>query len=308
MKVETIEQAFTEIENAHAKMPVEAIEFLYSCDKNEKITEKLKFSLSNAYSKKVYYNEEDDYYHPTPLWYAIVAENHLSEELIEPIIKLFTSTEADWDYLNEQGNFLTGKLCSEIGEKAVSPILEVILKDSKQKKKHPTLFLFDCLHYIDKEKHLPIIFEILENGEYIWIDSLAVHLGDAQVSETLDRLKEIRDAFSDTSILGSFSRGDLEEGITELETGKSLYPSMAGPYFKKRKDWKEHYNDYNQPSPPLSSSNVSSVSQLENINSVSQIGNLSSINKVMEKKVKVGRNDPCPCGSGKKYKKCCLKK
>ncbi len=23
---------------------------------------------------------------------------------------------------------------------------------------------------------------------------------------------------------------------------------------------------------------------------------------------KVGRNDPCPCGSGKKYKKCCLPK
>lgn len=22
---------------------------------------------------------------------------------------------------------------------------------------------------------------------------------------------------------------------------------------------------------------------------------------------KVGRNDPCPCGSGKKFKKCCLK-
>jgi uncharacterized protein YecA (UPF0149 family) len=24
-------------------------------------------------------------------------------------------------------------------------------------------------------------------------------------------------------------------------------------------------------------------------------------------KPKVGRNDPCPCGSGKKYKKCCGK-
>ena len=23
---------------------------------------------------------------------------------------------------------------------------------------------------------------------------------------------------------------------------------------------------------------------------------------------KIGRNDPCPCGSGKKYKKCCAKK
>jgi preprotein translocase subunit SecA len=26
------------------------------------------------------------------------------------------------------------------------------------------------------------------------------------------------------------------------------------------------------------------------------------------KKSKVGRNDPCPCGSGKKYKKCCYPK
>ena len=26
------------------------------------------------------------------------------------------------------------------------------------------------------------------------------------------------------------------------------------------------------------------------------------------KKIKVGPNDPCPCGSGKKYKKCCRDK
>jgi preprotein translocase subunit SecA len=25
----------------------------------------------------------------------------------------------------------------------------------------------------------------------------------------------------------------------------------------------------------------------------------------VKKQEKVGRNDPCPCGSGKKYKKCC---
>jgi hypothetical protein len=29
---------------------------------------------------------------------------------------------------------------------------------------------------------------------------------------------------------------------------------------------------------------------------------------VVRERKKVGRNDPCPCGSGKKYKKCCLKK
>lgn len=30
--------------------------------------------------------------------------------------------------------------------------------------------------------------------------------------------------------------------------------------------------------------------------------------QLAEKKEKVGRNDPCPCRSGKKYKKCCLRK
>ena len=27
--------------------------------------------------------------------------------------------------------------------------------------------------------------------------------------------------------------------------------------------------------------------------------------KIIVNEVKIGRNDPCPCGSGKKYKKCC---
>ena len=31
-------------------------------------------------------------------------------------------------------------------------------------------------------------------------------------------------------------------------------------------------------------------------------------NESVIKKEKIGRNDPCPCGSGKKYKKCCLGK
>jgi len=29
--------------------------------------------------------------------------------------------------------------------------------------------------------------------------------------------------------------------------------------------------------------------------------------QMARKPPKVGRNDPCPCGSGKKFKKCCLK-
>ncbi len=38
-----------------------------------------------------------------------------------------------------------------------------------------------------------------------------------------------------------------------------------------------------------------------------RVGNADNMT-VVYKKPKVGRNAPCPCGSGKKYKKCCLEK
>ncbi len=37
-------------------------------------------------------------------------------------------------------------------------------------------------------------------------------------------------------------------------------------------------------------------------------GSVSKPRPVQRKAVKVGRNDPCPCGSGKKYKNCCMAK
>lgn len=37
-------------------------------------------------------------------------------------------------------------------------------------------------------------------------------------------------------------------------------------------------------------------------------GNRSTVNRTVRRaQAKVGRNDPCPCGSGKKYKNCCGK-
>ncbi len=34
-------------------------------------------------------------------------------------------------------------------------------------------------------------------------------------------------------------------------------------------------------------------------------GDAAPVHQVKRTSDKVGRNDPCPCGSGKKYKKCC---
>jgi len=34
-------------------------------------------------------------------------------------------------------------------------------------------------------------------------------------------------------------------------------------------------------------------------------GEYQPVQQVVRGAAKIGRNDPCPCGSGKKYKKCC---
>ncbi|MBQ7457368.1 MAG: preprotein translocase subunit SecA [Desulfovibrio sp.] len=46
----------------------------------------------------------------------------------------------------------------------------------------------------------------------------------------------------------------------------------------------------------------------QNITYSSSQGQTEASNQPVRAKPKVGRNDPCPCGSGKKYKKCCGRK
>lgn len=45
----------------------------------------------------------------------------------------------------------------------------------------------------------------------------------------------------------------------------------------------------------------------EVIYNVYQMENIEQIQESKQVNLKkIGRNEPCPCGSGKKYKKCCL--
>ena len=46
---------------------------------------------------------------------------------------------------------------------------------------------------------------------------------------------------------------------------------------------------------------------ITNMNAAAKAGAEKAKPKVKSAKEQVGRNDPCPCGSGKKYKNCCGK-
>ena len=46
---------------------------------------------------------------------------------------------------------------------------------------------------------------------------------------------------------------------------------------------------------------------LEEIERLKSMGIVPKVKTIVRDYKKIGRNDPCPCGSGKKYKNCCLK-
>jgi hypothetical protein len=64
-------------------------------------------------------------------------------------------------------------------------------------------------------------------------------------------------------------------------------------------DKKDKLFDDDNPIPLVPFASINNIS--ENNDSLAN----KSANKPMKDSKKIGRNQPCPCGSGKKYKKCC---
>jgi len=59
--------------------------------------------------------------------------------------------------------------------------------------------------------------------------------------------------------------------------------------------------------PPQQFAPQSDIGQ-EQADAIDRSGKAHKVETIRNRGTKVGRNDPCPCGSGKKYKACCLRK
>ena len=77
----------------------------------------------------------------------------------------------------------------------------------------------------------------------------------------------------------------------------------------------EGFDMFNEMTQSIASETVKFIYGVQNPDKVQRkrvaeptITNTDTISKtIVNKEKKIGRNDPCPCGSGKKYKKCCGK-
>jgi hypothetical protein len=283
----TKQQAFEQLEKKSSGIPFDAVEYLYNHEQDTEIEQKIIFYLENAHNEEVMYDPKTGY-SEAPLRYAIVAENHISESYIDPLIKLFTTTTDDWDLLYEQGSYLIAKTCEVLGDTAVKRYMDAIEEQIKQDTRFPYLFLYECLQFADKEKYKDQVLRFLENPEVRWLDPLATELGAQQFHYTLPRLKELLDYFTSKKKdwLDEYQIAEIQEGIDYLDPIQSaMTRTSRKSYYQSRGDWKPHYQNMERlfekkeelPMPPVT----------------------------IETKKKVGRNEPCPCGSGKKYKKCC---
>jgi uncharacterized protein len=135
------------------------------------------------------------------------------------------------------------------------------------------------------DRYLPLFAEDDRNGEIlweIWIEGFekAMQLRPTAWLPLLEADAEISDAVRGLLTLTEVARRD--EGISKVRRDElqEIAHELIGPWVIAINEWR-----------------------MENYSAVAAKGSAPPASHTPFGRV--GRNDPCPCGSGKKYKKCC---
>ena len=191
-------------------------------------------------------------------------------EAIKPLIGLFDELSDD-DWATDE----LPEVLALFEEKAIKPLKEYLLDSSNKELARASAA--SCLEKIGiinpslKKDCISILEEYLEksNIDVPTLNGLVIaHLIELEAVDSIDAIRKV---FSNGNVNISVA-GDLEDVEIELglrEKRETPQPNYLNPEFES----------------------------LTNI-----------FDDFTAKKKKIGRNAPCPCGSGKKYKKCCLDK
>lgn len=149
---------------------------------------------------------------------------------------------------------------------------------------------------LEKEKFQGFIRQIIDDGDeingYIYGELIYV-ICDCQLVEMLP---EIRRLFDDDRV-DTFMIGGYAESIDMMFSPRRKMCSTPIDAADMLRGWAMFTEEEEKPQRKTSDKDFAKAIRAMRAEYTRQ-----------EKKVKIGRNDPCPCGSGKKYKKCCLNK
>ena len=124
--------------------------------------------------------------------------------------------------------------------------------------------------------------------------SCCTNLYPAEVMDDIKRAFEdelVDEGFIDLSWV--IKRYELGQEMILQELKQDPHYQMMGNVIEEMQNWA----CFKPPTPPK-------VKEIEN-NDSKKLRNRVYLSQPLKVEKKVGRNEPCPCGSGKKYKKCC---
>jgi hypothetical protein len=247
--------------------------------------------------------------------------NKTTEALHVLIVTLRNRGKDIGDWLTED----MPSILANFGSSAVEPLTELVLDESLDAfvrgAAATALGVIAHNHSEYREPVIKLFRQILkeanakgaEENNYTFITLLV---------DDLAQLKD-QDAFED--IEQAFANGLIDEFFINLNDIKRIYrtPDEDMPY---------HYHHEKDPMDQFSQKNIDYLYKLHYDTEKTRIedklkkslktldypqqvygvwddtDSKSKFSKGKRKEKKIGRNDPCPCGSGKKYKKCCLGK
>ena len=225
-----------------------------------------------------YLNSKDELEAYAPC-HAILALAQL--KAIEPFEQILSQIEVfnEDDYYRESAS----RYFEQVGVQKVTQLIEFFLNEEKNM--YDRMLVTDALEYIAKE-HIQTK-EQIEEAYIIFLktlsdedDGLNAIVIDSLIELTKDKhIDLIREIFR-TKPVDIFFAGDLED--IEIKAG-----------VRTKRDTK---------APNIMDMFGMSLFDDEDEDEEDDIIPYTS------KQNKIGRNEPCPCGSGKKYKKCCLNK
>lgn len=189
-------------------------------------------------------------------------------QLTEHINTLASLLTRDEDFLLEELEIALSRFQSDEVVRAVAPYAK------KPESYHFALGVLKHTKTNLAEQVLVECYEVLEDdGKELVIEALTSHFSER--------------AFP---LIEDFIANDYHGGIIDMSEICYGYYKVMNRHHPLMEEWRLHVEELNRHSAQMVDSAVINHPKYTPVTSV-----------------KIGRNDPCPCGSGKKYKKCCGK-
>lgn len=224
--------------------------------------------------------EDSDFWAVLHAWYAL-GKLQITEAI--PVL-LELNDRYSYDYLFDDE---FPKVFALMGRQAIPKLKDFIAdKNNSQFARSNAMTCLERLGQDYRNECVPVFTDFLRNAAHDDRDLAGFAVCGLLELKAIESIDSIRDAFNRQCINIAIP-GDIED--VEIDLGLRQTRATPQPDYSLDFPMAEVFQQLGS---VFNSDNKSSATYFDE--------------PITASSPKVGRNDPCPCGSGKKYKKCCL--